>query len=146
MRRRQALRRGQALDDVDLDVRAGEVHALCGENGAGKSTLIKVLSGIHPFGSYAGTIRVDGREARFRGPRDAEHAGIAVIHQELALIEAMSVAENLFVGDLPLRGPFVDWLRLMREANELLERFGVDLDPAAPPGRWAWGGSSRSRS
>ena len=92
-----------------------------------------MLSGIHPFGSYAGTIRVEGREARFRGPRTPS-AGIAVIHQELALIEEMSVAENLFVEDLPLRGPFVDWLRLMREANELLERFGVDIDPAAPAG------------
>src|SRR5262245_34100977 len=102
----------KALEDVHLDVRAGEVHALCGENGAGKSTLIKVLSGVHPFGSYAGTIRVDGHETRFRGPRDARHAGIAVIHQELALVDGLSIAENLFLGCQPLRGPIVDWSRL----------------------------------
>lgn len=124
----------KALDEVSLDLRAGEVHALCGENGAGKSTLIKVLSGVHPFGSYAGTIAVEGLEARFRGPRDASRAGIAVIHQELALVEGISVAENLFLGDPPRRGPFVDWARLAREAEALLRRFGLDLDPEAPVG------------
>jgi D-xylose transport system ATP-binding protein len=124
----------KVLDDVDLDVRASEVHAVCGENGAGKSTLIKVFSGVHPFGSYGGTIRVDGREARFGSPRDARHAGIAVIHQELALVEGMSVTENLFLGDLPRRGPFVDWPRLVRDASELLSRFELDLDPEAPVG------------
>ena len=124
----------KALDGVEFDVRAGEVHALCGENGAGKLTLIKVLSGVHPFGSYSGSIQVDGREARFRSPRDAENAGIAVIHQELALVEEMSVAENLFLGHLPRRGVLVDWPRLTREAAELLRRFDVDVDPEAPAG------------
>ena len=89
----------KALDGVNLEVRAGEVHCLCGENGAGKSTLIKIVAGVYPHGSYSGTIEVDGREARFRGPRDAIRAGIAVIYQELALVEDMSVAENLFLGD-----------------------------------------------
>ena len=124
----------KALDTVDLDVRGGEVHAVCGENGAGKSTLIKVLSGVHPFGSYSGMIRVDEAEARFRGPRDAGQAGIAVIHQELALVDGMSVAENLFLGDPPRRGPFLDWPRLVGEASEWLVRFGLKVDPEAPVG------------
>jgi D-xylose transport system ATP-binding protein len=122
----------RALEDVEFDVRASEVHALCGENGAGKSTLIKVLAGIHPFGSYSGTIRVDGREARFRGPRDAGRAGVAVIHQEPALVEGVSVAENLFLGAWPRRGILVDTMRVVREAAGLLARFGVDLDPETP--------------
>src|SRR5881392_611971 len=73
-----------ALKGVDFDLRAGEVHALCGENGAGKSTLIKLLSGIHPHGSYEGELRIDGRAAMFHSIRDAETAGIAVITQEFA--------------------------------------------------------------
>src|SRR5262249_15794096 len=124
----------QALNGVDFAVRAGEVHALCGENGAGKSTLIKVLCGLHAFGSYHGTIQVDGCEARFRGPRDAQRAAIAVIQQGPALVEELSVAENLFLGDLPRRGSLVDWMRVARQAMELLHRFGVDLDPEIPAG------------
>ena len=124
----------RALDGVDLEIRAGEVHCLCGENGAGKSTLIKILGGVHPHGSYGGTIRIDGREARFRGARDAARAGIAVIYQELVLVEAMSVAENLFLGDWPRRGPLIDWPRMMRESAELLCQFGVDVDPESRAG------------
>ena len=87
-----------ALRDVCFDLRAGEIHALCGENGAGKSTLIKTLSGLHPHGTYEGEIRIDGREVRFHGLGDAGRAGVAVIYQELALVEGMSVAENIFLG------------------------------------------------
>src|SRR5262249_12962774 len=123
-----------ALDGVDFDARAGEVHALCGENGAGKSTLIKVLCGLHPAGRHGGTVRGEGRTVSFRSPRDADRAGIAVIHQELALVEGMSVAENLFLGDLPRHGALVDWLGVTRAAAGLLRRFGVDLDPEAPAG------------
>ena len=89
-----------ALDGVSFDLRRGEVHALCGENGAGKSTLIKLLAGVHPHGSYEGEILIDGRPATFRSTRDAERAGIAIIHQELALFPEMSVGENLFLGAL----------------------------------------------
>ncbi|MFO0890545.1 MAG: sugar ABC transporter ATP-binding protein [Isosphaeraceae bacterium] len=121
-----------ALDGVDFDVRAGEVHALCGENGAGKSTLIKILAGVHRHGSYSGSIQVDGHEVQFHDPRDAHEAGIAVIHQELALVEELSVAENLFLGALPRRGPCVDWDRVIRETRSLLERFGMDVDPETP--------------
>src|SRR2546425_10838719 len=86
-----------ALRDVSFDLRAGEIHALCGENGAGKSTLIKLLSGLHPHGSYEGELEVNGRPAHFRGIADAERAGLAVIYQELALVEQLSVAENIFL-------------------------------------------------
>src|SRR5436853_4509496 len=75
-----------ALDHVSFDLRGGEIHALVGENGAGKSTLMNVLGGIHPHGTYEGEIRIDGRESRFASVRDAEHAGIAVVHQELSLV------------------------------------------------------------
>jgi D-xylose transport system ATP-binding protein len=120
-----------ALDRVSFDVRAGEVHALCGENGAGKSTLIKLLTGVHLHGSYDGEIRVLGAQARFVGTRDAERAGIAVIHQELALIPDLSIAENLFLGALPRRGPYglVDWDEAAVRARAALAVVGLTLDP-----------------
>ena len=122
-----------ALKDVSFDLREGEIHALCGENGAGKSTLIKLLSGIHPHGSYEGRFEVNGVEARFETIKDAEKTGLAVIYQELALVEEMTVAENIFLGREPRRwGAFIDWPRMYREAQALLDRFKVDLDPAAP--------------
>ena len=93
-----------ALREVSFELEAGEIHALCGENGAGKSTLIKLLGGIHPHGTYEGELRIDGKLAAFRGVRDAEEAGIAVITQEFALVEELSVAENLFLGRAPRRG------------------------------------------
>src|SRR5689334_19410141 len=120
-----------ALNQVAFDLRAGEIHALCGENGAGKSTLIKTLSGIHPFGSYEGQILMDGRELRLRGVADAESAGIGVIYQELALVGDMTVAENLFLGREPTRGGLIDWLAVYGQAKELIQRFGIDLEPAA---------------
>lgn len=123
-----------ALRDVDFDLRPGEVHALCGENGAGKSTLIKLLSGIHPYGSYEGELLVDGSAVRFRRIRDAETAGIAVITQEFALVDELSVAENIFLGRAPRRGLRIDWLTLHRRAAELLAEFGLHLSPEAPVG------------
>lgn len=121
-----------ALKEVSFDLREGEIHALCGENGAGKSTLIKLLSGIHPHGSYEGRFEANGEEARFSGIADAARAGIAVIYQELALVEEMTVAENIFLGCEPRRGGiFIDWPRIQKEARDLLQRFKVDLDPAA---------------
>lgn len=88
----------KALSEVNLRVRRGEVHALCGENGAGKSTLMKVLSGVHPHGSYEGEIRYEGEECRFRDIRASERSGIVIIHQELALVPQLSIAENIFLG------------------------------------------------
>jgi D-xylose transport system ATP-binding protein len=120
-----------ALDGVSFDLRAGEVHALCGENGAGKSTLIKLLSGVHPHGSYEGEILIDGQPATFRSTRDAERAGIAIIHQELALFPQMSVGENLFLGALPRRFGRIDWDRVYASAGQALADCGIRLDPAA---------------
>ncbi len=121
-----------ALKDVRFDVRAGEVHALCGENGAGKSTLIKLLSGVHAHGSYEGELFVDGRPAAFRGVGDAQRAGVAAIAQELALVPALSVAENVRLGDWPVRSGLVDWDEARRDAREWLGRLGLDADPDMP--------------
>lgn len=121
-----------ALKEVNFELRAGEIHALCGENGAGKSTLIKLLSGIHPHGSYEGDLLVDDRPVEFRSIRDAEAAGIAVITQEFALVDELSVAENIFLGRAPRRGWRVDWLEMHRRAAELLAGFGLAISPEAP--------------
>ncbi len=119
-----------ALSAVCFDLAKGEIHALCGENGAGKSTLIKLLSGIHPHGSYEGQFEVQGVEARFAGMADAARAGISVIYQELALVNEMTVAENIFLGCEPRRwGGLLDWGKMRREAKALMDRFQVDLDP-----------------
>jgi D-xylose transport system ATP-binding protein len=122
-----------ALNGVSFDLRAGEMHALCGENGAGKSTLIKTLSGIHPAGSYEGDILVEGQVVSFQNSKDAEKHGIGVIYQELALVPEMTVAENIFLGNEPRRrgGVFIDWERIFRKSKELLDRFGLSIDPAA---------------
>jgi D-xylose transport system ATP-binding protein len=120
-----------ALRGVSFELAAGEVHALCGENGAGKSTLIKLLAGVHPYGSYEGSIVVNGAEAQFRSTRDAEEAGIGVIHQELALFPDLSVAENLLLGGLPRRFGLVDWNAVHTRARALLAEVGLNVDPAA---------------
>src|SRR3977135_3008076 len=86
----------KALQDVNLVVRRGEIHAICGENGAGKSTLMKVLSGVHPHGTYTGEIEFDGEPCEFADIRHSERLGIVIIHQELALSPYLSIAENIF--------------------------------------------------
>ncbi|TKK85205.1 sugar ABC transporter ATP-binding protein [Herbidospora galbida] len=118
-----------ALADVNLEVRQGEIHAICGENGAGKSTLMKVLSGVHPHGTYTGDIVYQGEQVRFSDIRASERAGIVIIHQELALVPGMSITENIFLGNEP-RGRFgIDWKVAQRRALELMEEVGLQEDP-----------------
>ena len=117
----------RALDDVSFEVHSGEIHALCGENGAGKSTLIKILGGVYPYGTYEGHLNINGNAQQFYSVRDAEHAGIAVIHQELALIPEMTVAENIYLGKEPCQFGTIDRHRLYHEAGELLSQFGLTI-------------------
>lgn len=119
----------RALSDVTLSVARGEVHALCGENGAGKSTLMKVLSGVHPHGTYEGEILFDGEVCRFKDIRASEQRGIVIIHQELALVPYLSIAENIFLGNEPARRGIIDWRESLRRASELLARVGLDEHP-----------------
>ncbi len=117
----------QALDGVDLEVRAGEVHVLLGENGAGKSTLMNILSGA--VLRDAGTIEIDGRPVPLLTPREARDAGIAIIHQELALVPGMTVAENICLGRAPTRFGLLNQPRMVRDATVYLSRLGADIDP-----------------
>ncbi|MEZ0493034.1 multiple monosaccharide ABC transporter ATP-binding protein [Kineococcus sp. TBRC 1896] len=126
----------KALSDVSLSVRRGEVHAICGENGAGKSTLMKVLSGVYPHGTYDGEIYFNGQLSTFSGIVDSEKAGIAIIHQELALVPYLSVAENLFLGnEIKGRTGLIDWNRTNGEASKLLQRVGLTENPSTPIGQ-----------
>ncbi len=119
----------KALSNVSLTVRRGEIHAICGENGAGKSTLMKVLSGVWPYGSYTGSIIFQGQESQFRDIRSSEHAGIAIIHQELALIPELSIAENIFLGNEPTSFGVINWVKARAEARQLLTRVGLAEHP-----------------
>src|SRR5215218_4998669 len=119
----------QALRDVNFTVEAGQIHALVGENGAGKSTLMKVLSGVYPAGSYEGTIIFDGEERRFRDINDSEALGIIIIHQELALIPLMSIAENIFLSHPPQRLGVIDRDAVYRRTQELLAQVGLTEMP-----------------
>ncbi len=116
-----------ALDGVDFDLRAGEVHVLLGENGAGKSTLMKVLSGA--YRADAGEIAIDGRAVTIDAPRAAQALGIATIYQELSLVPQLSVADNILLGHEPARAGWIDRRRLREDARRSLEEVGIDLDP-----------------
>jgi putative multiple sugar transport system ATP-binding protein len=121
----------QALRDVNFTVEAGQIHALVGENGAGKSTLMKVLSGVYPHGSYEGTIIFEGKERRFRDINDSEALGIIIIHQELALIPLMSIAENIFLSHPPARFGVIDRGTAYQRTEELLAQVGLRESPDA---------------
>lgn len=115
----------KALDNVNLQVRPGEIHALVGENGAGKSTLMNVLSGTYPYGTYSGDIIYKGKECRFKTLHDSEEKGIVIIHQELALIPELSIGENMFLGN-ERKGLFgIDWDRTYHEAEEHMKQVGL---------------------
>ena len=122
----------KALDNVSISVRSGDIHAICGENGAGKSTLMKVLSGVYPHGSFDGEIVFEGEEVEFRDLKASEHAGIVIIHQELALIPELSVRENIFLGNEVVRGVLIDWDEAHILTLELLARVGLEVDPNTP--------------
>ncbi|WEJ34338.1 multiple monosaccharide ABC transporter ATP-binding protein [Devosia sp. SD17-2] len=119
----------KALSDVNLDVREGEIHAICGENGAGKSTLMKVLSGVYPHGSYDGQIIYQGEEQHSKSIRDSEHKGIVIIHQELALVPLLSIAENIFLGNEVAKSGVIDWDETRDGARKLLRMVGLNEDP-----------------
>jgi putative multiple sugar transport system ATP-binding protein len=119
----------KALRDVNLSIRRGEIHAICGENGAGKSTLMKVLSGVYPHGTYDGKISFEGEPCQFGGIRDSEHRGIVIIHQELALSPQLSIAENIFLGNERSARGFIDWNKTNAEAAALLQRVGLHENP-----------------
>src|SRR5215470_35786 len=119
----------RALRDVNFTVEAGQIHALVGENGAGKSTLMKVLSGVYPAGEYEGAIIFEGEERRFRDINDTEKLGIIIIHQELALIPLMSIAENIFLAHPPSRLGVVDQDEVYRRTAELLAQVGLREQP-----------------
>ncbi|WP_184860737.1 multiple monosaccharide ABC transporter ATP-binding protein [Acidovorax soli] len=118
-----------ALNQVNLNVRAGEIHAIVGENGAGKSTLMKVLSGVYPHGSYSGDIVFEGQERQFGGIRDSEHLGVIIIHQELALVPLLSIAENIFLGNETARHGVIDWMEAHSKAQALLRKVGLKESP-----------------
>lgn len=120
----------RALNHVCITLEEGEVLALCGENGAGKSTLMKVLSGVYPYGTYEGQIFLNGKEMKMSQIKDSEHAGIAIIHQEFALVEEMTVAENIFIGSEIAKHGIVQSQEMNKRAKELLDAFDLAINPS----------------
>ncbi len=121
-----------ALDHVNLEVRRGEVHALMGENGAGKSTLMKVLTGIYTKDS--GTITYEGKEVEFHGPKEAQEAGIVIVHQELNMMNHLTVAQNIFIGREFMKGGIIDDAKMNEESKKLFEQLGIKIDPTEKMG------------
>ena len=117
----------KALDDVTFGVRRGEVHALVGENGAGKSTLMKVLSG--EYTDYTGELILNGEKVRFKGIKESEAAGVAIIHQELGLIQTLNVCENIFLGDEVCQNGLIDWDFEYERAKKLLDELKLKVNP-----------------
>ena len=117
-----------ALKKVNLEVRRGEVHALMGENGAGKSTLMKILTGI--YFKDSGQIIYEGKEVAFTNPREAQDAGIAIVHQELNMMQQLTVAQNIFIGREYMKGKIIDDGRMNEEAGKLFEKLNIEIDPS----------------
>src|SRR5699024_4822220 len=119
----------KALENVNLRVEEGEIHGLIGENGAGKSTLMKVLSGVHPYGAYDGNIVYNGNTCEFKNINESEEEGIVIVHQELALIPELSIAENIFLGNEQVERGIINWNKTIIETRDLLRKVGVKIDP-----------------
>ncbi|MGI8396877.1 sugar ABC transporter ATP-binding protein GguA [Agrobacterium deltaense] len=119
----------KALENVNLKVKEGEIHALVGENGAGKSTLMKVLSGVYPAGTYEGEIHYEGAVRNFRAINDSEDIGIIIIHQELALVPLLSIAENIFLGNEVASSGVISWQQTFNRTRELLKKVGLKESP-----------------
>ena len=117
-----------ALKKVNLEVRKGEVLALMGENGAGKSTLMKVLTGI--YSKDSGEVIYEGSPVEFSSPKEAQDAGIAIVHQELNMMHQLTVAQNIFIGREFMKGRFIDDKKMNEEAKKLFERLNIDINPA----------------
>ncbi|MGF6568646.1 putative multiple sugar transport system ATP-binding protein [Paraburkholderia sp. GAS333] len=124
----------KALNNVNMSVRQGEIHAICGENGAGKSTLMKILSGVYPHGTYVGDVLYDGQERSFADISDSEAVGIIIIHQELALVPMLSITENIFLGNEQSKRGVIDWQVSRAKAKELLTKVGLTDSPDAAVG------------
>ena len=116
-----------ALDHVDLEIRKGEVLALMGENGAGKSTLMKILTGV--YSKDSGTITYEGKEVEFKNTREAQDAGVVIVHQELNMLGHLTVAQNLFIGREFKNGIKIDDKKMIEESKKLFQRLNVDIDP-----------------
>lgn len=119
----------KALESVSFNVQKGDIHALVGENGAGKSTLMKVLSGVYPHGSFAGKILFENKECEFKDVNDSEALGIVIIHQELALIPDLSIAENIFLGNELSKNGLINWNQTIVQTKSLLQKVGLNMDP-----------------
>jgi len=118
----------QALSDISVDFLPGEVHAICGENGAGKSTLGKVLAGL--YSPEQGHVALDDKPVRFSSPREAQAAGISIVHQELLFAENLTVADNLLLGEIPNQFGWVSDRQMIETARRWLQKVGSDIDPA----------------
>ncbi len=119
----------KALTDVELSVMPAEIHAVVGENGAGKSTLMKVLSGVYPAGTFDGKISFEGQARQFKKIADSEDIGIIIIHQELALVPLLSIAENIFLGHETAKNGIINWFEAFRRTKELLAKVGLNENP-----------------
>lgn len=118
----------QALKNAKLELKKGEVLALMGENGAGKSTLMKILTGIYP--KDTGTITYEGKEVEYKNPKEAQEAGIVIVHQELNMMNHLTVAQNLFIGNEIMNGKFINDKKMNREASKIFKLLNIELDPS----------------
>ncbi len=121
----------RALDNVNIDITEGEIHAVVGENGAGKSTLMNVLSGIYPYGSYTGEVYYKDELCQFKNIKDSEHRGIAIIHQELALVPNLSIAENMYLGNEREKSGIINWDLTNQQASKYMSIVGLQENPRA---------------